>query len=104
MTSTTEETLEFLDGLLDNGFRFGNFLESQRDLLGLSQEELSEKTGISKQIICSLESKTEIPTIEQAAKLAEALKRPPGLFIEIAIQDQLKQAGSNLKVTISPKS
>lgn len=53
-----------------------NILKKIREEQGLSQEELSRKSGVSRTIISELENdKTEVITNITLEKLAKALKR-----------------------------
>ena len=57
----------------EDAFDFGARLQKTRNLSGLTQEQLANKLGISKQTISSYESNVKKPSILTARKLARAL-------------------------------
>lgn len=50
-----------------------NCIKECREKLGLSQEQLSMKSGVSRSTISEIETGTHSPTIEVALRLAQAL-------------------------------
>ncbi len=59
--------------------RYGECLKAQRELAGLSQSELSKKTGLSQQMISHWESNKSEPGIEKLVVLAD--------FYEISLDE-----------------
>ncbi len=47
---------------------------SQRKLLGLTQQELAEKAGINRSMLCRLENQDYIPSLDQLTRLANTLQ------------------------------
>ena len=80
---------------------FGRLLESHRKCEELTQEELGKMIGISRANICDLEKGRVIPSVKRAADIAEALGLVKSVWIEYALQDQLRQHGFNFKVSIA---
>lgn len=58
-----------------------------REALGISQEELSEKSGVSRAIISGLETGTiEVTTTKTLVRIAEALgKKVSDIFFETEV-------------------
>ena len=56
----------------------GNSLFNARKKSGLSQEEVAEKLGVSRQTISKWELDETLPDIRQAKKLSLALSPQPG--------------------------
>ena len=50
-----------------------NRIKERRKELGLTQEQLSEKSGISQSAISEIENGVHLPNVEEALDLAEAL-------------------------------
>ena len=80
---------------------FGRFLEAHRQCEGLTQEELGTMIGVSGANICDLEKGRKIPSAKRAHDIAYALGMYEPFWVEIALQDQLKQQGLNYKVSIA---
>ena len=51
--------------------KFGFYLKTQRELVGLSQSELAKQTGLSQAAISRWEDDLRIPNIENCLILAE---------------------------------
>ena len=80
---------------------FGRLLESHRKCEELTQEELGKKIGISRANICDLEKGRVIPSVKRAADIADALGLVKSVWIELALQDHLREQGFNFKVSIA---
>ena len=65
----------------------------------MTQIEMAKKLGISKQSLCDLEKGRKIPSPLRAAQISKKLGMLPESFIELALQDQLRE--SKLDFTIS---
>ena len=53
--------------------KFGNLIKERRALLGLTQQDLSDYTGLSVRIIKSIESDKGNPSLNTLEKIAEIL-------------------------------
>lgn len=67
--------------------KMGALVEQRRKSLGWSQEQLSEKTGINRQIIGRIEAKKQIPSIVQMNALIDKL----GISFEEITEEQEQQ-------------
>lgn len=53
--------------------KYGNLIKERRDVLGLTQQDLSDYTGLSVRIIKSLENDNGNPSLKTLEKIAEIL-------------------------------
>ena len=53
-----------------------NIIRERRKALGLRQEDLAEKLGVTRQTINAIENNKYNPTLELAMKLARLLRTP----------------------------
>ena len=54
--------------------RLAETVLKQRKLLGLTQQELSDKAGINRSMLCRLENQDYVPSLDQLSRLANALE------------------------------
>jgi len=81
---------------------FASLLESHRLCEELSQKDFARILGISASSLCDLEKGRKIPTPIRAFKIASLLGVSKRLWVEIALQDQLKKEGlDDLKVSVA---
>lgn len=80
---------------------FGKLIEAYRLAAGLSQTAFAKKLKISQASLCDLEKGRKIPSAERAAKVAKILKEPENYWIQIALQDQLRQSGLDFVVSVA---
>jgi transcriptional regulator with XRE-family HTH domain len=76
---------------------FGELVKSLRLCDEVSQTDLAEKLGISKQHLSGIESGKKAVSIARAARFAEAMGYPTELFIVAVIEDELREAGLALR-------
>lgn len=72
---------------------FGDMLYSFRLSRELSQVNMAELLGISKQELCNIEKGRKFVSVDRAKSFAQALEMPPKTFAKYALQDQLNSAG-----------
>ena len=53
--------------------KYGDLMKERRSLLGLTQQDLSDYTGLSLRIIKSVESEKGNPSLKTLEKIAEVL-------------------------------
>jgi transcriptional regulator with XRE-family HTH domain len=80
---------------------FGKLLESYRLSEEMSQKEFSKHLGISQASLCDLEKGRRIPSPERASRIAKKLNEPESYWVQLALQDQLNEAGLKFKVSIA---
>ena len=81
---------------------FAKLLHTYRITVELTQNELGEKIGgLSRGIICDYENGRRIPSPAKAAEIAEALDEIKSYWVQIAVQDYLRQYNLNYKVKLT---
>jgi putative transcriptional regulator len=68
-----------------------NKLKIERAILDLTQDELAQKIGVSRQTINSIEKNRYVPSTLLALKLSELFKKPVNDFFELDQDEQLDQ-------------
>ena len=64
-----------------------NRLKIERAILDLTQEELAQKIGVSRQTISSIEKNRYVPSTVLALKLSELFCKPVNDFFELEEDD-----------------
>ncbi len=64
-----------------------NTLKVERAILNLTQEELAEKIGVSRQTINSIETNRYVPSTLLALKLSEVFTKPVNEFFKLENSD-----------------
>lgn len=100
-TKNNRLTLNELKNELDVVTSFGDALKSERQARDMSRREFSEFLGISIQSLADLEHGRRIPSPERAFKIAEQIGEIPAYWVELSINDQLKEKYIDLKVRVS---
>ena len=80
---------------------FASLLLAHREGEELTQKEMADLLGISKQSLCDLEKGRRIPSAARAASIAEQLGMIPESFIELAIEDHLREESLHYSVSLS---
>ena len=80
---------------------FADLLRLQRKDKGLTQTEMANILGISKQKLCDFEKGRRFPSPKTAAKWAKKWKHPQDIWIQVVLQDQLRRNKLKLKVFIA---
>jgi transcriptional regulator with XRE-family HTH domain len=100
--STKKISYGFDEFVQDFGpFTFAKLIESYRLADELSQKDFAKQLGISQASLCDLEKGRRIPSPERAASIAKKLNEPIEFWVELALQDQLNNAGLKLKVSVA---
>lgn len=81
---------------------FGRALWAHRKCEEMSQKEFAETVlEISAGTLCDLEKGRRIPSVRRAAKIAHQLGEPEITWVELAMQDMLREADLNYKVSVA---
>ena len=80
---------------------FGNALESFRKCEEMSQKEFALKLGISAQSLCDIEKGRKIPSPSRAAKIAKLIGEPEKFWIQLSLQDMLRQESLDYRVSVA---
>jgi transcriptional regulator with XRE-family HTH domain len=70
----------------------GLFLRSFRESDELSQTDYAKRLRISRANLCDIEKGRKLVSPERAAKIAKILGVPQEVLVQLAIQDELRQA------------
>lgn len=81
--------------------RISRRIKNLREEQNLTQEELAQKLGISRQSIISVEKGKCLPSLPLALRIAEAFDKT---FEELFFQKQFKKGGDNMPRFITPWS
>ena len=100
-TRSKSSTVRVLEKSLGSALTFGLRLNSLRKADGETLEIFASKLGISKQHLNDIEKGRKSVSPERAARFAQILGFSEDRFIQLALQDQLTQAGLNYKVHVS---
>lgn len=65
----------------------------------MTQSELADLLGISKQRICDIEKNSYHASISLCKKIAEQLDLPVEWLVKLTLQDQIKEESLKLKVS-----
>lgn len=80
---------------------FGNALEAYRKCEEITQKEFSLMLGISARSLCDIEKGRRIPSPRRAAIIANQIKQPEQFWIQLALQDMLRQEQLDYKVSVA---
>lgn len=64
-----------------------NTLKVERAILGLTQDDLSKRIGVSRQTINSIEANRYVPSTVLALKLSELFGKPVNDFFKLTEED-----------------
>ncbi|GGK19686.1 transcriptional regulator [Yeosuana aromativorans] len=64
-----------------------NKIKIERAILNITQDELAQKIGVSRQTINSIEANRYVPSTVLALKLSKLFKKPVNDFFELSEDD-----------------
>ncbi|MBI2601718.1 MAG: helix-turn-helix transcriptional regulator [Deltaproteobacteria bacterium] len=96
----TKKQKDFLNVVWDQS-TLGSMISSLRQCDGISQTQLAEKIGTSKQFLNSVERNRKRVGIKFVQKVAEALDYPVEPFLELLVKDQIAREGIKVDVSIT---
>jgi transcriptional regulator with XRE-family HTH domain len=100
-TRKKSETIRFLEEVAGRPLTLGGLLESIRLSEEISQAAFAKKLGISASHLCDIEKGRKVVSPERAARIAKILGRSQQLFVRLALQELVDEAGLKLKVDIA---
>ena len=80
---------------------FGRALWAHRKCEDISQKDFAKELGISPQSLCDIEKERKIPSVKRAARIAKQIGEPMVTWVELAIQDMLREAELEYKVSVA---
>jgi transcriptional regulator with XRE-family HTH domain len=96
------EAEAFLEKLTGGPLTFGRMLRAHRLGEEETQTTFAERLRISKQQLSDIENDRRGVSVERAAEWAKALEHSMALFVELAIQGQLRAANLPFVVSVEP--
>jgi len=72
---------------------YGTQLQALRQNCGLSRDEISMRSGISRSTIAKIEAGISVPSIEMMIRFANTLKlRLPTLLLKVGVGESMKRS------------
>lgn len=84
-----------------NTLTFGGALWAHRKCEEISQKDFAKALGMSPGSLCDLEKNRRIPTPKRAAKIANLIGQPVIVWVELAMQDALREANLDYTVKVA---
>jgi transcriptional regulator with XRE-family HTH domain len=100
MTIKKSLTIKALEKIRGGPLTFGKMIESIRKCDEISQVELAQKMNISKAHLCDIEKGRRSVTLTRAMQFAKVLGYSATQFASKALEDQAREAGLKLKITV----
>ena len=95
------EAMAFLENLSGGPLTLAKLLRSIREEEALTQAELADTLGISKQHLSHIENGRKVVSPERAASWAARLGYAESQFVRLALQDALHRVGLRYTVTVN---
>lgn len=81
---------------------FAKLIHTYRLTENLTQDELGQKLGgLSRGVVCDYEKGRRVPTPEKAAEIANALGEIEHYWVQVAIQDYLREHDLDYEVKLA---
>ena len=80
---------------------FGRALWAYRKCEEISQVDFAKFIGVSAGSLCDLEKGRRIPTPKRAAKIARLIGHPEKYWVQLALQDSLREANLNYTIKVA---
>lgn len=81
-----------------------NSIKIERAILGITQEELALKIGVSRQTISSIEKNRYIPSTLLALRLSQLFTKPVNAFFELEQEDEVLKWRALKEITKNPST
>lgn len=91
---------DFLDVVWDQA-TLGSMIASLRQCEEISQKDLAEAIGVSKQFLSNVENNRKSVGIKFVSKVAKSLDYPIEPFLELLVKDQIEKEGYKVNVSIT---
>ena len=98
--NTDSEAIRFLTKLAGGPLTFGGLIESLRLCDEITQSELARRMKMSRSHLCDIEKGRRTVRPERAAQFARELGYPVNQFVAVAIEDELRAAGIDVRVRL----
>lgn len=100
MSIKKNAAIKTLEKMRGGPLTFGRMIESIRKCHDISQVELAKKMNISKAHLCDIEKGRRVVTLARAMQFAKALQYSPTVFATIVLEDQAREVGLKVKISL----
>lgn len=100
-TKITQESLDYLQEIVGERVSIANLIRCIRQCEELSQVDMAEKLGISRQRLCDIENGRSRVSPKLAVKFAKKLDHSVEQFVRFALQDILDRDHVDFIVDVS---
>lgn len=97
---TRDSDNKFLEKLIGGPLTLGGALSALRESEEESLAVFAERLSISRTHLSDIEHGRRAVSPERASKFAKALKQNEAQFVRLALQDQIRNAGLQLRVDV----
>ncbi len=97
----TENASKYLEKVFGKLY-FSELLKAHRLGEEMSQEQIAEKLGTTKQKICDYEKGRRLPSMLTTVKWAKKLKEPHEVWVKAYLQQQVDEANLKLLIEVKP--
>lgn len=94
-------TVKELESELKTPISFASSLKSERLSREMTRKEFSKLLGISIQSLADIEHSRRIPSPERALKIATQIGEPIAWWVQLSLQDHLREKKIDLNVLVS---
>jgi antitoxin HigA-1 len=98
--SRKSDAMRFLDKLIGKPLTFGGMLQTIRETDGHTLAAMAKKLGVTRGHICDIEKGRRGVSPARAAKWAKVLGYPAALFVQLALQAQVDEAGLGYRIEV----
>lgn len=100
MTTKKSSAIRAIEKILGGRLTFGSMIESLRKSDEITQVDLAKRMKISKAHLCDIEKGRRSVTITRAIQFAKVLGYSEKVFVAIALEDQIAEAGLKVRVKL----
>lgn len=83
---------------------FGGLVRAMRETDEITQAELARRLGVSRQFLNAVELGRSQVGLDFAKRIADAFAYSPEPFAEVLIREQLRKAGIECEITLTPST
>jgi transcriptional regulator with XRE-family HTH domain len=98
ITKKKSRAKAFLEDISGGLLTFGEMIQSIRQADEISQADLARRMEISRAVLCDIEKGRRSVSVERAKSFAEVLGYSVTQFVAVAVEEQLRKSGINVKI------
>ena len=100
MSTKRTRAVDFLQDLVGGPLTLGDLLHSIRRGEDMSQVEFARQLGLSRSHLCDIEKGRKAVSPRRSAEFARRLGYSERQFVQLALQDQIQDAGLDFEVQL----